>query len=78
MRSKAIGLEGVVFAIGRDEEHVHLVTSIPPKTPVTTFAGQVKGVASARLNQGRSDSEPKFAWQEVSAYSPLTASGFRI
>ncbi len=64
MRSKAIGLEGIVFAIGGDEEHVHLVTSIPPKTPVATFIGQVKGVASARLNQGRSGNEPKFAWQE--------------
>lgn len=64
MRSKAIGLEGVVFAMGGDEEHVHLVTSIPPKTPVATFIGQVKGVASARLNQGRNGNEPKFAWQE--------------
>jgi len=64
MRSKTIGLEGVVFAIGGGKEHVHLVTSIPPKTPVATFIGQVKGVASARLNQGRSDSKPKFAWQE--------------
>lgn len=63
LRSKAIGLEGVVYALNGTENHVHLVVSIPPKTAVATFIGQVKGVASTRFNKAHSH-KSQFFWQE--------------
>jgi putative transposase len=64
LRTKAIGLGGVVFAINGIEEHVHFVGSVPPSLAVATFVGQIKGVSSARFNQGRTADQPRFAWQE--------------
>jgi len=63
LRAKAISLGGVVFAINGMEEHVHVVTSIPPRIAVAKFVGQLKGVSSARINKIRNIAEPRFAWQ---------------
>jgi len=63
IRSKAIGLNGVVFALNGMAEHVHLVTSIPPSIAVSTFVGQVKGVTSANFNKSGVRELPLF-WQE--------------
>jgi len=52
LRSKAIGLDATVFAIGGMEEHLHMVVSIPPVIAVSTFIGQVKGAASTCFNKG--------------------------
>lgn len=66
---KAVGLGATVFALNGTADHVHLVAAIPPKLAVATFVGQVKGVASARLNQMAPESEP-FYWQaEYGAFS---------
>lgn len=62
IRTKAIGLGGTVFAINGDEEHVHVATSIPPREAVSIFVGQMKGVSTAKYNQGRSEAE-KLYWQ---------------
>ena len=62
MRSKAVGLEGTVYAINGIDEHVHMVVAIPPKVAVSKFVGQVKGVASARYNKLKRDAT-QFAWQ---------------
>jgi REP element-mobilizing transposase RayT len=63
IRSKALGLEGTVFAVNGLPDHVHLVVSIPPRIAVATFVGQVKGVTSAKINQDVKP-EPPLYWQE--------------
>jgi putative transposase len=75
LRTKAIGLGGTVFALNGSVEHVHLVTTILPRIAVTTFVGQVKGVASAKLNQSRPVDLP-FYWQED--YGAFTFDGKRL
>ena len=62
LRSKAIGLGGVVYALNGTTDHVHLITSIPPKIAIATFVGQVKGFASAQWNK-RYEPETPFYWQ---------------
>ena len=64
MRAKAIGLGGTVYAIGGIADHVHLVVSVPPRIALATYIGQVKGVASAKVNRARKLTEPRFSWQE--------------
>jgi len=63
IHSKAIGLGATVFAVNGMADHVHLITSIPPKIAVATFIGQVKGITSTKVNKSLSDF-PSFAWQE--------------
>lgn len=63
LRAKAIGLGGTVFALNGTDDHVHIISSIPPKIAVATFIGQIKAVASTKLNQSGLLSE-KFYWQE--------------
>ncbi len=59
---KATALGGKVFAIGGIEDHVHLVTSIPPSISVATFVGQIKGASSAQIN--KTEGFPhNFRWQ---------------
>jgi len=72
LRTKAIGLGGTVFALNGSIEHVHLVTTIPSRIAVATFVGQVKGVASAKLNKSRPGAPP-FYWQEEYGALPLMA-----
>ncbi len=51
LRTKAIGLEATVFAIGGMPDHVHMVVSIPPKIAVARFVGQIKAVTSTKFNK---------------------------
>jgi putative transposase len=62
LRSKAIELEAIVYALNGTEDHVHLLVSIPPKIAVATFIGQIKAVASTRFNKTYPQLSP-FAWQ---------------
>lgn len=62
LRSKAVQLDAIVFALNGTENHIHLVASVPPKIAISDFVGQVKGMTSFRLNQHGSHSAP-FAWQ---------------
>lgn len=64
IRSKAVGLGGVVYQIGGVEDHVHVVASVPAQIALSTFVGQVKGVSSAHTNKDRELNTPRFAWQE--------------
>jgi putative transposase len=69
LTSKAAGLRGVVYAIGGTRDHVHLVVSIPPAVSVAKFVGQIKGVASTKLNKSGASSL-RFRWQdEYGAFS---------
>jgi putative transposase len=63
LRNKALGLEANVYALNGYLDHVHIVTSIPPKIAVSKFVGQIKAVASVKYNQSRSGAAP-FYWQE--------------
>lgn len=60
---KAHSLEAKVLAINGMADHIHVVVSIPPKVAVATFIGQIKALASTRVNQSHSVSH-RFAWQE--------------
>jgi len=69
LASKAVGLNGVVYAIGGTVDHIHMVVSIPPAISVSKFVGQVKGVASTRFNKS-GVSDVRFEWQnEYGAFS---------
>lgn len=75
LTSKAVGLKGVVYALGGAEDHVHMVVSIPPAIAVARFVGQVKGVASAHLNQS-GISTVRFEWQDE--YGAFSFDGKRL
>ena len=69
LRAKATGLGARVFALNGVEDHVHLVVSVPPKISVARFVGQVKAVASTKLNKSNLLDRP-FSWQsEYGAFS---------
>jgi putative transposase len=63
IRTKAIGLGATVFALNGISDHVHLVTTIPPTIAVSTFAGQVKAVTTAKFNKSGHPLAPIY-WQE--------------
>lgn len=75
LRSKAIGLGGVVFALDGMPDHTHMVASIPARIAVATFIGQTKGTASTRFNKSGVRAEPLF-WQE--GYSVFTLDSKRL
>ena len=75
LRSKAVGLEAVVFALNGMADHVHMVVSIPPKLAVAKFIGQVKGVASTRFNKSGQGDHLLF-WQEE--YAVFSFDGKRL
>ena len=69
LRAKATGLGGVLFALNGAEDHVHMVVSVPPRIALATFIGQVKAVASTRVNRAR-PGEVQLLWQgEYGAFS---------
>jgi len=75
LRTKAIGLEGIVFALNGVEDHVHMVAAIPSKIAVATFIGQIKEVTSAKFNQSHSSATP-FYWQDE--YGAFSIDGKRL
>lgn len=74
LRSKVIGLGGVLFALNCVADHVHMVVAIPASIAVAKFVGQVKAVASTRFN--KSGLGPDFFWQEE--YGAFTFDGKRL
>jgi REP element-mobilizing transposase RayT len=74
IRSKVIGLGGVLFALSGMPEHVHLVASVPPRLAVSTFIGQVKGVAATKHN--KSGVADLLYWQEE--YGVFSFDGKRL
>lgn len=75
LRTKAIGLGAVVFALNGIEDHVHVVASIPPRIAVATFVGQIKAVASTKFNKSHRD-QPPFFWQDE--YGAFSFDGKRL
>ena len=74
LRSKASGLEAVVFALNGTVDHVHMVAAIPPKIAVAKFIGQIKAVASTKFN--KSGRVEVFFWQEE--YGVFSFDGKRL
>ena len=69
LRAKARSLGAGVFAIGGMEDHVHLVTTVPPRVSLAQFVGQIKAVSSKRINDG-GWLDFSFAWQaEYAAFT---------
>ena len=64
LKMKAIGLDATVFAINGIADHVHCVVAIPPSLAVANFVGQIKGVASAKINSQLAATGRRFTWQE--------------
>jgi len=50
MAAKAQKLGGFVHAVGGTKDHIHLGVSIPPKTSLAKFIGDVKGNSSHFVN----------------------------
>jgi putative transposase len=61
IRGKAIALGCIPHAIGGMPDHIHVVISIPPKLPVATLIGQLKGASSHHVNEKYANGA--FAWQ---------------
>jgi putative transposase len=58
---KATALECIPHAINGMSDHLHVVISIPPKVPVATLIGKLKGASSHHVNERYADGA--FAWQ---------------
>ena len=52
-----------LHAIGGMEDHIHLVTSIPPKLSIADFVKHIKGGSAHKLNHSHPGANPKFRWQ---------------
>jgi len=63
LRNKSLTLEATIFALNGYLDHVHLVVTIPPKIAVAKFIGQIKAVASFRLNKEHPE-YATFSWQD--------------
>lgn len=63
------GLKGTALEIGGVEDHVHLLTSIPPTISVSEFMSKLKANSS---NWGKRRSGRPFGWQD--GYSAFTVS----
>jgi REP element-mobilizing transposase RayT len=60
---KAIALGCITHAVGGIEDHIHLVSSIPPKLSIADFVQKIKGSSAYHLNHGLFTDKPKFQWQ---------------
>jgi putative transposase len=69
LRAKALGLGATVFALDGEQDHVHVVASIPPSVAVSKFIGQIKAVASTKFNKEHPEGSPFFWQEEYGAFS---------
>ena len=58
---KATALECIPHAIGGMADHIHVAISIPPKFPIATTIGQLKGASSYHVNKNYASGS--FMWQ---------------
>lgn len=75
LRGKSIALECIPHAINGMADHIHLVLSIPPKYPISSIVGKLKGSSSHFINRELEPSH-SFAWQ--SSYGVISVSENRI
>ncbi|MEO7911447.1 MAG: transposase, partial [Roseiflexaceae bacterium] len=62
LHAKAVGLGATVLALNGVTDHVHMVAIVPPKLALATFTGQVKSIASGKINTLGVTAVP-FFWQ---------------
>ncbi len=60
---KADSLGSIIHAIGGIEDHIHLITSIPPSLSIADFVKHIKGSSAHQFNQDSSPTSAKFSWQ---------------
>lgn len=60
---KANALGCITHAIGGIEDHIHLVSSIPPKLSISDFVQQIKGSSAYHLNHSDFRTRSQFQWQ---------------
>jgi len=60
---KAHALSCITYTIGGIEDHLHLISSIPPKLSIADFVQNIKGSSAYHLNHGVFSTRPKFGWQ---------------
>ena len=69
IQGKVKQLRCICYAIGGNENHIHLVLAVPPHLPITEVVKQIKGSSSYSFNKQASTSD-KFYWQkEYGAFS---------
>jgi putative transposase len=62
-------MDGIVHAVGENQDHVHLAVSIPPKLAPANFISEVKGDASHFINHV---TKPGLAFYWQDEYGALT------
>jgi putative transposase len=73
INAKVADLKAELRALNGTDDHLHLVVSVPPTVPLSTFIGQVKGASShAVTHLTGAASDRSFAWQPD--YSVMTVS----
>ncbi len=60
---KADSLGCIIHAIGGIEDHIHVVTSIPPSLSIADFVKHIKGSSAHQFNQDSPPTSAKFGWQ---------------
>lgn len=60
---KAGSLGCIIYAIGGIEDHIHLITSIPPSLSIADFVKHIKGSSAHQFNQDSPPTSAKFSWQ---------------
>ena len=60
-KAKELGLK--VHAAGNEDDHVHVVVSIPPKLAVADCVKHIKGASAYAINH-MPNSDGQFKWQE--------------
>lgn len=63
MIGKADSLGCIIHGIGGTEDHIHLVTSIPPSLAIAEFVKHIKGSSAHQSNQDSPPTSAKFGWQ---------------
>ena len=69
LRTKAINLGAVVFALDGWDDHVHMVAAVPPSIAIAKFIGQVKAVASTKFNKSGHPNAPLYWQSEYAVFS---------
>lgn len=60
---KADKLDCIIHAIGGMEDHIHIVTSIPPSLAISEFVKNIKGSSAHYFNLESPLNAEKFTWQ---------------
>ncbi len=62
--AKVVELGGILHALGGIEDHIHLVTTLPPKVAPAAAIGQIKGSTSHLItHRSTGVGAAPFAWQ---------------